>query len=52
MEKENKPWILDLLEEPNLVDVIAHTCGWNPLIVNAEMIVHYDNKEYVIKRTK
>ena len=38
--------------EPNLCDVIAATRGWLPLESKETMIVHYDDKEYVIRRKK
>ena len=54
IENTKNSWVIDLIEHPstNLVDVIARTCGWNPLVVYEEMTVHYDDKKYKIKRTK
>jgi hypothetical protein len=36
----------------NAVDDIASSRGWLPLRRDEEMTVHYQGKEYVIKRTK
>ena len=38
--------------EPNFCDVIALTRGWLPLKCGETMVIHYDDKEYVITRKK
>lgn len=38
--------------EFNLVDMVAGSCGWNPLVASESMTVHYDGKEYVIRRVR
>ena len=38
--------------EPNFCDLIAATRGWNPLERGEKMTIHYDGKEYVIRRKK
>lgn len=39
-------------KEVNLIDVISRSRGWNPLDKSVQMIVHIDDKEYVIRREK
>jgi hypothetical protein len=34
----------------NLVDIIARQRGWCPLVVGEKMTVHFDGKEYEIRR--
>ena len=38
--------------DENVIDNISSSCGWKPLKENEEMTVHYDNKEFIIKRIK
>lgn len=38
--------------EPNLCDVIAEARGWLPLKRKESMVIHYDDKEYIITRVK
>lgn len=35
---------------PNLVDVIARSCGWKPLVVGETMTVRMGGKTYEITR--
>jgi len=47
-KKENPVW-----KQENLVDKIAHNCGWLPLELNEKMTVTFDGKKrYEIKRIK
>jgi len=38
--------------EPNMVDIIAQSRGWLPLVLGEKMTVHYGGKEYEIKRNE
>ena len=54
IEESKKLWYINAMQKLNynLVDVIAASCGWNPLTKEEEMTVTFDDKQYMIKRIK
>ena len=57
-EIPHEDWYIDIMRRaydgarPNFCDVIAAMNGWLPLDVKEKMIVHFNDREYVIRRTK
>jgi hypothetical protein len=58
MDSLETQWYIDCMNkciegfEPNFVNVICKTNGWNDLVVDEKIYITYGDKKYVIERTK